>query len=512
MISNTTIRQVIINVVTRWGVVALQAAIGLFMVPFLLGHMGKEGYGVIGLLMSVIGLTEIADLGLRSALNRELSEKVSKKDLFGFQSLTLSAMVVYLSIAVILASVCWYWAPWITSVFNVKEPFSEQTIFLLKTFVPLSIVLSFITPVFSAGICSFMRYDVQNNISMFSQLCISLGLFLAISIIQTNPLLIWCAVTASGGLIRLMVMIFYHRRVCFAGRLSKGEVRWCSLQPLFKLGGSMYILQLTQVLSEKMDPLIISRFLGLGDVAIYQAGSRLPQMVNPIVLAIANQLTPLTTQFHVEQKLDSEQQVLILATKYTLYLGGIFSAGMIMFADSFCHLWLFDKLGDDVTTVALILKMWAVINLLNYVGSAQFPLLLGKNKLKFAIWLNVPTAIMNIALSVYLVGYTNLGVKGVLVGTLVSTLIRRPLSIWYAAKIINLPLSSYLRKGLLPGAVLWVCALCFGHLIKQLAITVTWDVFVICILTFGLCCLTLVALAERKILYTLGTDYFAKAG
>lgn len=65
---NKTIIQILKNVLTGWGVVGLQAATGLYMVSFLLGKLGWDGYGAIGILMSIIGFAEIADLGLPMGL------------------------------------------------------------------------------------------------------------------------------------------------------------------------------------------------------------------------------------------------------------------------------------------------------------------------------------------------------------------------------------------------------------------------------------------------------------
>jgi O-antigen/teichoic acid export membrane protein len=76
------------NVLTSWG------AVGLVMVSFLFGHLGTQGYGAIRVLMSVIGFVGIADLGLRAALSRELSEKVALKDEDGFRCLSSLALIL----------------------------------------------------------------------------------------------------------------------------------------------------------------------------------------------------------------------------------------------------------------------------------------------------------------------------------------------------------------------------------------------------------------------------------
>jgi O-antigen/teichoic acid export membrane protein len=468
---NKTLIQMIKNVLTSWGAVGLQAAVGLYMVPFLFEKLGKEGYGLIGIIGAIIGFAEIADLGLRAALNRQLSENVAKSDSAGFRSLSSSALALYMGFALLIGAVGVVLAPALCSLFKVGAEYRDVTVLLLRTYAPLTVLVSFVTPVFTAGIASFMRYDLTNNVTMFSQLVVSVSLLVVLSLVDANPVILWCAVMALGAVIRLVIMVCMHRRICYGGQFGARHIRWASLVPLFKLGGSMYVLQLMRMLSERMDPLIISRFLGPVGVALYQAGSRLPQMVNPIVLAAVNQLTPLTTKYHVGDNKKREQQILILGTKYTLYLGAFFSAAMILFADSFCHLWLFNKLGEDVATVARVLKMWAVVNIFMYAGGSQWSILLGKKKMKFAIGISVPLAILNIVLSIFLVGYTNLGVAGVLVGTIIKWAIYRPISIWYVARIVGFSMAQYFY-----GAYLKPCFFSLALLVSGFGLLVIFPI------------------------------------
>jgi O-antigen/teichoic acid export membrane protein len=502
---NKTVVQIFKNLITGWGAIVLNAAIGLYMVPFLLGHMGKEGYGVVGILLSVVGFAEIADLGLRAALNRELSEKVAREDREGFQSLTSSALILYLCVASALVVAVWSLAPWFCSLFNVGDQYRDLTILLLRTYAALSVVLSFVIPVFSAGLCSFLRYDIQNNVTIISKVCVSSGLLLTLSLVQAHPLILWCTVMGAGEVIRLLMMIFYYRRVCYGGKIALSFINLKGLVPLFSLGGSMYVLQLTNVLAQRLDPLIISRFLGLGNVALYQAGSGPAQMARPIVLAAASQLIPLTTKFHVSNNQNREQQILVLGTKYTLYLGVFFSAGIILFADTFCHLWLFDKLGNDVKTVALVLKMWAVADLFNYAGGMHWPIILGKKKMKFAMWLTVPAAIFNVILSVVLVKFTNLGIPGVLVGTVISEMIRRPIAVWYVSKITMVPLVKYCKEAYLIPIIFFVTLLSIGHIgISGLRIEI-WTQFILFVVLFTLGCGALFVSFEWKTVWRYRT-------
>lgn len=438
--------QIVKNTFSSWSMVAVQAAVGLVMVPFMLGKLGKEGYGVLGIIGAIIGFSAIADLGLRAALERELAEKVALQDADGFRILSSTSLLLYVAISLMIGGIVALLAPWLCSIFRVGEEYNNLAVWLLRTYAPFTVFLSFLTPVFTAGVCSFMRYDVQNHITLSSQLVISLMLFVFLSTSNANPLIVWCLVMMAGSVSRIGMLWFFYRRNCFGGKLGRRWVDFKILRPLFQLGGSMYVLQLTQMLAVQMNPLIISRFIGPIGVALYDAGSKLPQMVNPLVTSLTAQLTPLTTKYHVASNREREQQILILGTKYTLYLGVFFSAGVIVFADPFCRLWLFDTLGEDVKMVSLIMKMWSVANVFSYAAGSQWSILLGKKKIHFVVEVSCITSLFNIVCSVYLVGFTSLGIVGVLVGGMITEIIRRPILIWYTSKQVKLMPSQYLRE------------------------------------------------------------------
>jgi len=125
-------------------------------------------------------------------------------------------------------------------------------------------------------------------------------------------------------------------------------------------------------------------------------------------------------------------------------------AGLFMFAESFASLWLGAVIGDDSQLVAMLIMGFSIIDFTGYCAGTQWPVLLGMARLKFLVCTQVISSIINVIVSIYLVGYTSIGIVGVLYGTVVIELIRRPLMVWYTANVLDLKcvdyfLSSYLR-------------------------------------------------------------------
>jgi O-antigen/teichoic acid export membrane protein len=118
---------------------------------------------------------------------------------------------------------------------------------------------------------------------------------------------------------------------------------------------------------------------------------------------------------------------------------GVFAAPIMRF-------WLEGSLGESYRVTAWVLAGWAAVDLFRYGGSTHFPVLLGMDRLNVLLWITVPLGLANLLASIALVGYTRLGVAGVVVATVVTAAVRRPIVAVYAARQAGLPLADYFRR------------------------------------------------------------------
>lgn len=439
------IRQIIINTLTGWVAIALKAGIAFMMVPFLLTRLGKDGYGLIGILGVLVGLSNIADLGLRSALGRELTEKVAVKDNQGFNELVTTSLLIYVSIGVSFCLLVSSMAPWLSVLFKVPASLIDEAVTLIRIYATGSIMLSFITPVFTAVLSSYHRFDLINSVQIMVNLVFSLLIFIAVWF-ANNGLFAWVYVMLLNQLAILLLTCRFAGKSASFLEIRSRHVKLSSMKPLLKLGGVMYVLHLTKMLSEASDPLVISFFFGTAGVALYQPGCKLSQIARPVVTTMSSQLFPLTTRQHVQKEQGKMQQLLVLGTKYTLILGVFAVVVMIAIAYPLCRLWLSDSLGAEWRVVAQVLIGWALADFTAYAMGSQWAVLLGMKRLNFLLWTMVPTAILNLLISIYLVGHTKLGIPGVLVATVLVGFIRRPVVGYYTARICGMRVRDYVTN------------------------------------------------------------------
>ena len=89
--------------------------------------------------------------------------------------------------------------------------------------------------------------------------------------------------------------------------------------------------------------------------------------------------------------------------------------------------------------------------------------------------------------SVYLVGFTEMGIVGVLIGTIVTEIVRRPILIFYVSKKVELPVFKYLLGAyILP--ILYSLTISFIGSILLNALNLSWISFFIHGLYFACLC------------------------
>jgi O-antigen/teichoic acid export membrane protein len=448
------------------------------MVPFLLRHLGTEGYGFIGMLGVVVSISKIADMGLRSALGREMSEQVAKGDSGAFNELASTAFGLYLVIASIVGAVLFVVSPALVDIFKVSEAMKPEAILLLRWYGISTVFLSFVSPVFAAGLASHHRFDIINTIATGISIGTSLCVFAAITY-ASDAFSAWAITSLCFQVLSVSVLYVCFRLYC-RGSICVGCLNPSRLRSLFGLSGSLFLLQLTQSLSEKSDPLVISYFYGPSGVGLYQPGQRLSTMTRPIVLTLADQMHPLTTKQHIDGNIKNMQRILVYGTKYTLLMGSLFSAGMVVFADTFARLWLEASIGQDYKIVSYVIMGWAVVDLTTYLAGTQWSVLLGMKKLKFVIWSQLPLAVANVLVSIYLVGYTELGIVGVLIATIAIGIVRRPLLIWHTSRSIDLPLGEYLKGSYLTPTFCFLVTLGSAYAIKGTLVPSSYLMLLVC--------------------------------
>lgn len=444
----SSIRQVIKNTTSGWLSIILRAVLSLITVPFLLKSLGADGYGLIAILGTIVGLSAVIDLGLRSALGQTLSELNAKNDIKAYSQTLSTALMLYISIAGIFSLVLYFSATSLVGLLGVPTYLHNTAKNLIQVYGIAAVSLSFITPIFSAALQSDHRFDIVNTVQSITAVLSNSAILLAVSLIEFTHIN-WVIITLSSQLISLLLLIIFFKKQFHGIKISIQYINFSKLKPLFNLGGYMYLIQLSGTISTQSNPLIISSFTGIKSVGLYQPALNISQAVSPIVMTLTSQLYPSVTRHHVQQNNLGIQKIFLNGTKYTLLLASLVAPGIFFFSDPFIYLWLSKSIDTDYLIVVQVVQVLVFIDILTYSSGTQWPVLLGMKKLRYLSKVLLSTALIDIITSIYLVVYTDFGMFGVLYGTIISKIIRVYLINRYVLNLLNVQFIEFFKTSII---------------------------------------------------------------
>ncbi len=437
--------RVLINAISKWLSVGARGLSALVLIPFLLSELGKDGYGLTALLLALIGLGRILDLGLRNATSKLLADQVALGDKAKFNELASTSLAAFVCLGGLGGLLCAVLAGPIVGWMRVPDHLTAEAVFLVRWFGGTLVFLQVVQPMFAAVLESRNRFDLFTGVVAVAAL-FEMGAVLLVVGVARAGIYGWASVMAASMAGSVVALAVLARRTCPGLRLSRHLVRLPALFNTLKLSGQVFLLQLNQLVSIHSDPFVLSRFLGPAALAVYTPATNLKIFGMAIAGVLSNQLHPLAAGASATGNLADLRAVLYRGTRYTFLMGIPAAVFLGVFSGPITRIWLGDSLGEGYRTAANVLLCWSIISLFSYAMGSQWPVLLGTQRLRFVVVFRTVTGMLNLLLSIVLVGYTSLGVIGALIPTIIIEAVRLPVFSAYTAWVCESSLSAYVRR------------------------------------------------------------------
>lgn len=342
---------------TLWSI----ASVYLF-VPLYIKFLGVAAYGVIAFNSALLGVLFIADAGLSSAFAREIAKHRGEKA--ELATLLKSLECIYLAIFLAAAASIGLASGWITV--NWLKPSSQLSPLMIRTCIILMGISSAIQVSMSLFIGGLMGADRHATAN---------GLQIGFSMVRS-------------GLVVLPLYFWPDLRVYFAWQLASGFVFlllmrhsvWRNLRPvapvrfsskaLHKIGGfaaGMLLISIISSLNSQMDKLVLSKMLGLQDLARYSIAGLLAQVPSIITLPIAVSLLPRLTRWADIGRLDLVADTYHRFSFVIASIGGIAGLAIALSPARWVYLWTHNiDLSNGIGLTVWILTSGNVLLAIQY--------------------------------------------------------------------------------------------------------------------------------------------------
>lgn len=474
---------IFINSLSTYARMGISMLLGLFITRTALNILAenssapKEVFGIFMLLISISTAVQFLNESTQQVIVRFLAISLQNRDWHETKQLFNSSWVMSTVIGSSIAIIMGVLAPWIVIPFNIPT----ELITSAKYVVWLSALaqgINAISQPWYATLGAEDRYTLINFLNVLQQVLILAGLNL-LRFLPVDLLVGMCiAWLIPGVLIAVLLATWISLQKPFL-RLDWRFVRWQDCKKIFSLGGWSSLIGFASTLYERTDQILINLLLGPAFNAIYAVVIQLGSAMNRLVTSLTTVLLPTASRISDSGSIWEKQQLILRSTRYVLTLALPAAFGIAIFRREIIELWL----GKGFEEAIAILPLTMFLVFCRIPIFVTWPYLTATNQLKLPALAILLDGICNVFLSIWYVKEFNLGLAGIVLGTLSTNLIRFTLfQIPLVARLIELPVSQYWLKGytrpIIP--MLWLIPTLWLIESSKLSGTITISLLILC--------------------------------
>jgi O-antigen/teichoic acid export membrane protein len=243
-----------------------------------------------------------------------------------------------------------------------------------------------------------------------------------------------CAYLAASGLLLAARLILVRRSIpASAGRVA---IDLAFTSRLLGFGLLVVAAQLADYLYAPTDLILIDRLLGRAAVADYAPGVQVDSALLLIVAAVASVLLPRTALAHARGDPRTSFKYYIRGTLATGVLLALAAGIAIAVAPLGFRLWL----GDSMPVTVTLLPLMLINTVIGGSGAVGRSVLLAIGKVRAFTASVLCAGAVNIIAAYLLVKYGHMGLRGIVLGTIIAVVGRCVLWMpWYVWRVLGVP-------------------------------------------------------------------------
>jgi O-antigen/teichoic acid export membrane protein len=404
----------------------LTAAITLISVPVFIHKLGLELYGIFALVSVIGNLSLITNLGLNSALLVYISKqgkcKESDHDIIVTQIIMAGLMAIFVFLTIIFKEKI------VRNLFSIPEQFTvEAEILLIYLIFANSFLL--IGQTYVAIIDALQKIYITN----ISQLVYSTiywgGMIIAVSL---------GGGLVSLGMIALTSAIIWFILLTIITRYFWGKINQKGLKDQFikiackqiSYGSKIYLSGLVGFMFEPLSKILLSNFIGVHAVALFEIGLKIKTQINGIISKVIYPFFPFIANSPNNESLKSK--VFDLSKKIQLIVIPVsITFGFVL--TILIKLWLGDVNLEKtsafviILTIAVLLFSAPILPVYHYLAA--------KNMADKNIWIQFSSVIVNII--VFYSFYKIIGLYTILISNILAYLTSYILGNYYQYRYLG---------------------------------------------------------------------------
>jgi O-antigen/teichoic acid export membrane protein len=396
----------------------LAMAASFLIMPIMIKYLGVTEYGVWSTILSILSWVVMFDLGIGNGLRNRVSESIAKNKMENVKIYISTGYIAITAFAICFCLIFFIaseYIPW-GRVFNTVSVDSDElkfTVDISMFFILVNFVFSIINQIFNA----VQKTELVIMNQFYANL---LALLLTFALYRYAESSIGYLAIVYGLSIFISNLIFtiwfYHSNPQFSPDIRKFSKS--KIVDILGLGSQFFIIQIAVVVLFTTDRLIITQLLGPEYIAAYDVVFKLFSAITILHGIIISPLwNSYSDAYHRE---DYEWMSRMVKKQCVIFLGlSLLIIVVYVLSDLIIKYWV-GQIPYLSNELIVALAFFSLVMIWNNVFSV---FLNGINETRLQVKTAIVAALINIPLSMFFVKYFNMGVEGIVLGSVISLLI-----------------------------------------------------------------------------------------
>jgi O-antigen/teichoic acid export membrane protein len=426
----------------------------ILLTPFIIDSLGMEDFGLWCLVFSIISMFTLLDFGLGTAVVKTVASS-SQITVQQRNNKLSTYFILYMLIAIFSSLIL------LIISFNIEKLFSldEIQISNAKILIWILLIRSIVFALPLGMFRSVLFGSGHINEIAFIQIGTTIIYAILTVIFLSNGLgIVYLAIAnLIAGIIESFLFYMIATKTIAGLKLNLLKFRLLYVKEIASLSAAAIIIQTAGMIMLKSDPVIIKFFLSLTAVSLYSVALKIAENFHILMKQISHVIAPRICKLWSLSSYAEVNNLYLNGTKHIFAIALIGAAIISLNATFILQLWL----GDEFIAAApiLIILVCSTAILAPQLIAGDLLVMSGHHKTNaIAATISVVT---NLIISVLLI--QNIGIIGVALGTLFSTLLIDLMLITYTArKIIKIKITKLISTAFLPACVPVIAYLIFN--------------------------------------------------
>lgn len=385
--------------------------IGVYVPTFLVlgyisGSLGAQGYGTWALVTTIVGYTNLLDMGLAFGLTRYFAHAFEKKDYRHVERVLASGLIIYAIMGLGVISIGWLCRHAILSHFRIPPPF-EADASVAFVLVLCGFSVTNFNSVLQAVLLGIQRADLVSGLNVLTSLASAAGMAIAVHFVGSVSAVVAGQLTAY--MLAALLTFGVLRSKVPQIRLVFNDLNWRETRSAMSFGVKVMMSRLASSINFSVDTLLLGAMVGAVAVSRMDLGIRAGSVIISLSWMLSMPVMPMISALQVSAS-DRERRELIERIDRTYYPVLFFLAGgMFVCADALVLAWL----GPVYRQVGTVIRVLAIAYLGITMTYPRLQCLRGIGRMKLEICVSAGRLIGHVMLSWFLIRLW--GLRGALV-------------------------------------------------------------------------------------------------